>query len=249
MVGSGEQAVIMKRREYTNNALLKSLPHSVLNKLAAHFEPVELELGQVLYEAGETRTHAYFPTEGIVSIIQMLEGGASSEIALIGPNGMVGITTILGGSTQPNRVMVQSPGQAFRIPAEVLNQEMRKGGVLMSVLLLYVQVLYTQVAQSAVCNRHHTLQQQLCRWLLLSLDCIDGDELTLTQELIAGILGVRREGITRAAGHLQSMHLIEYRRGVIKVLDRPRLEEASCECYWIIARETHRLQSMQASMN
>lgn len=239
----------MKQREYTDNTLLKNLPNGELNKLAVHFEPVELTLGQVLYEAGEQRTHAYFPTEGIVSIIQMLEGGASSEIALIGSHGMVGITTILGGSTQPNRVMVQSPGQAFRIPAEVLAREMRKGGALMSVLLLYVQVLYTQVAQSAICNRHHTLQQHLCRWLLLSLDCIDGDELTLTQELIAGILGVRREGITRAAGHLQSMHIIEYRRGVIKVLDRPRLEQASCECYWIVTRESHRLQSLQAFMN
>lgn len=238
----------MKPTSCADNTLLKYLPRKTLAKLAPCFEQVSLEAGQVLYEAGETRTHAYFPTTGIVSIIQMLEGGASSEIALIGRHGMVGITTILGGSSQPNRVMVQSPGQAFRIPAEVLGREMRKGGALMTVLLLYVQVLYTQVAQSAVCNRHHNLQRQLCRWLLLSLDCIDGDELKVTQELIAGILGVRREGITRAAGHLQSMHIIEYRRGAIKVLDRARLEETSCECYWIIKSESQRLQALQASL-
>jgi len=237
----------MDRRRCTDNGLLNNLPDKDLKMLEPHFEPVDLEPGQVLVEAGEKRMHAYFPTEGIVSIIQVMEGGESSEIALIGREGLVGITTILGGGTQPNRVLVQSPGRAFRIPGEVLSREMRKGGALLSVLLLYVQVLYTQVAQSAVCNRHHNVPQQLCRWLLMSLDCIDGNELTITQELIAGILGVRREGITRAARQLQSQHIIEYRRGVIKVLDRPRLEQTSCECYWIITRETYRLNALRSA--
>lgn len=236
----------MKPRRCTDNTLLKHLPETELAKLRPYLEEVNLEAGQVLYEAGEDRTHTYFPTEGIISVVQMLEGGACSEIALVGRDGMIGITGLLGGSSQPNRVMVQSAGYGFRIPADVLSREMRNGGALMSLLLLYLQVLYTQVAQSAVCNRHHNLQQQLCRWLLLSLDCIDTDELTLTQELIAGVLGVRREGITRAAGQLQNKHIIEYRRGIIKVLDRPRLEETSCECYGIIRRETQRLQALQA---
>jgi len=230
------------------NALLQKLPNTEYKRLAPHFEYVDLKLGEVLFEAGEERAYAYFPTDGIVSVIQILKAGGSSEIALIGRYGLVGITTILGGSTQPNRVVVQAPGHAYRVPAEILSQEMRKGGVLMSLILLYVQVLYTQVAQSAVCNRHHNLLQQLCRWLLLSLDCVDSDELVMTQELIAGMLGVRREGITRAAGDLQKRHIIEYKRGVIHVLDRKRLEEACCECYDTIKKETERLLQLQSEL-
>jgi len=231
----------MHSRSRVNNLLLHKLPQAEFNRLAPHLEEVDLELGQVLFEAGEARQFAYFPTRGIVSVMQELEGGAGSEIALIGHHGLVGITAILGGTTQPNRVVVQNAGRALRIPADVLAREMRRGGVLMTVLLLYIQVLYTQVAQSAVCNRHHNVQQLLCRWLLLSLDCIDNDELTITQELIAGTLGVRREGITRAARQLQNEHVIEYRRGVIRALDRPRLEAMSCECYRVITEETRRL--------
>ncbi len=232
----------------TNNFILGQLPPSEYKRIEAKLEYTTLDLGTVIYEAGKSRDYVYFPVEGIVSIIEMLEEGASSEIALIGKEGMVGVTALLGGISQPNRAVVQTAGGAYRIPSSLLAEEFRKGGVLMTLLLLYLQILYTQVAQTAVCNRHHTLQQQLCRWLLLSLDCIGSDELAMTQELIAGMLGVRREGVTRAARALQKEHVIEYRRGCIRVVDRQRLEEKCCECYRVMRHETDRLFELQKAV-
>lgn len=232
-------------KEPTNNFLLAQLPKNELAELTEHLEFVHLRLGMMLYEPRETRDYVYFPTQGIVSIIQPLEEGSSCEIALIGSEGLVGITGFLGGDTQPNRAVVQSRGAALRIRSDIIREKFRKSGNLMTLILLYTQILYAQVAQSAVCNRHHNLQQQLCRWLLLSLDRIDCDELEMTQELIAGMLGVRREGITRAAGDLQRQHIIEYHRGSIKVLDRQRLEEQCCECYVSLSHETARLAEYQ----
>jgi len=238
----------MGRKNCINNGLLGHLPLAEFKPLAPHIEEVDLIPGQVVYEPGEIRKFAYFPSRGIISVIQPLENGASSEIALIGRLGMVGMTAVLGGLTLPNRILVQGAGRAYRLASEVLVKQARKGGVLMSLLLLHMQDLFNQVAQSAVCNRHHNLQQQLCRWLLLSLDCMDSEELILTQELIAGILGVRREGVTRAARRLQEQHIIEYHRGVIRILDRQRLEQKSCECYRTITNETRRLQAIQATL-
>lgn len=227
------------------NSLLSQLPTSDYKRLTTHLELKTLDLGDILYETSTERDFVYFPVSGIVSILEMLQDGSSSEIALIGSEGMVGISVVLGGKHQPNRAVVQSAGMAYRIPAPVLREAFRRGGVLMDSILLYIQALYTQVAQMAVCNRHHTLQQQLSRWLLLSLDRMDTNEIALTQELIAGILGVRREGITRAARVLQDQNIIEYRRGCITVVDRQRLEEICCECYNIVRNETERLSSLQ----
>lgn len=231
--------------EPTTNFLLSQLPNSEYNRLATKLTYTQLDLGAVLYETSTEREHVYFPTAGIVSILEMLQDGSSSEIALIGKEGMVGISAVLGGKHQPNRAVVQSAGAAYRVPASVLNQEFHRAGVLMDEILLYIQILYTQVAQTAVCNRHHNLQQQLSRWLLLSLDRMKSNEISMTQELIAGMLGVRREGITRAAGELQKQHVIEYRRGNITVVDRPRLEAMCCECYEVVKRETERLAALQ----
>lgn len=228
-----------------NNFLLKQLPTSEYNRLSAHLEYKTLDLGDVLYETSIERDFVYFPVSGIVSILEILQDGSSSEIALIGSEGMVGITAVLGGKHQPNRAVVQSPGAAHRLPAQALSEEFHRGGVLMDTLLLYIQTLYTQVAQMAVCNRHHNLPQQLSRWLLLSLDRMDSNEIAMTQELIAGMLGVRREGITRAAKVLQEQGIIEYRRGCITVIDRQRLEEVCCECYNVVKSETERLASLQ----
>lgn len=231
--------------EPRTNFLLSQLPASEYKRLKDNLECITLDLGEVLYETSSERKYVYFPTAGIISILEMLQDGSSSEIALIGREGMVGITAVLGGKHQPNRAVVQCPGAAWRIPASNLNAAFRRGGVLMDEILLYIQVLYTQVAQTAVCNRHHNLQQQLSRWLLLSLDRMETNEIAMTQELIAGMLGVRREGITRAAGELQRQHIIEYRRGSITVVDRARLEEMCCECYEVVKQETERLASLQ----
>lgn len=227
------------------NFLLRQLPPSEYKRLAKQLEYTELSLGAVIYETSTDRRHVYFPTSGIVSILEMLQDGSSSEIALIGSEGMVGISAVLGGKHQPNRAVVQCAGSAWRIPAAAMQEEFHRAAVLMDEILLYVQALYTQVAQTAVCNRHHNLQQQLSRWLLLSLDRMDTNEISMTQELIAGMLGVRREGITRAAGELQRQHVIEYRRGNITVVDRARLEEMCCECYEVVKQETERLASLQ----
>lgn len=234
--------------EPTTNFLISQLPISEYKRLASKLEYTTLDLGAVLYETSVERQYAYFPTEGIVSILEMLQDGSSSEIALIGKEGMVGITAVLGGKHQPNRAVVQCAGAAYRISAAALHEEFHRGGVLMRELLVYMQILYTQVAQTAVCNRHHNLQQQLSRWLLLSLDRMDTNGIAMTQELIAGMLGVRREGITRAAGELQRQRIIEYRRGNLTVIDRPRLEEMCCECYKLVKLETDRLCSIQKSI-
>lgn len=228
--------------------MLGQLPDSEYKRITTKLEYTKLELGDVIYETNAERDYVYFPTRGIVSILAMLQDGSSSEIALIGNEGMVGVTAVLGGLHQPNQAVVQSAGEAFRIPAAALNKEFRRGGVLMDQLLLYIQILCTQVAQMAICNRHHTLQQQFSRWLLLSLDRTGTNEIVMTQALIAGILGVRREGITRAIGTLQKQHIIEYRRGRMTVTDRERLEEICCECYKVITQESERLTDIQKAI-
>lgn len=232
----------------TDNSILNLLPKPELRRITSQLEPVRLELGQVIYEVGQERHQVYFPVEGIISVIEMLEDGASSEIALIGKEGVLGVMAALGGKSEMNRAVVQNSGSAYVLPAKALAREFHNSSHLAGLILLYIQVRYTQVAQTAVCNRHHNLQQQLCRWLLMSLDRIHSNEISMTQELIAGMLGVRREGITRAAGELQKQGAIEYRRGSITVVDRPRLEALCCECYEACKRETDRLLSIQRSI-
>jgi len=195
----------------------------------------------VLYESGHTLSHAYFPTTAIVSLLYVMENGASAEIAVAGNEGLVGISLFMGGGSTPSRAVVQSAGLGFRMPAQTIKDEFERSGAVVSVLLRYTQALITQMAQTAVCNRHHTLDQQLCRWLLLSLDRLPGSELVMTQELIANMLGVRREGVTEAATRLQKAGLIRYARGHISVLDRAGLEKRSCECYAVVRKEYDRL--------
>ena len=200
-----------------------------------------MPLGKVLYESGSKLTHVYFPTTSIVSLLYVMEDGASAEIAVVGHEGIVGISLFMGGETTPSRAVVQSAGLAFRLKADVMMQEFNRAGPVLHLLLRYTQALITQMAQTAVCNRHHSLDQQLCRWLLLSLDRLHSNEIVMTQELIANMLGVRREGVTEAAGNLQQAGLIRYRRGHITVLDRARLEQRTCECYAVVRREYDRL--------
>jgi len=200
-----------------------------------------MALGQIVYTSGSELPHLYFPTTCIISLVYVMANGASAEIAVTGFEGLVGVAVFLGGHTTPNQAVVQSEGHAYRIPASVVRYEFEQGGTLQHLLLLYTQALTSQMAQTAVCNRHHSLDQQLCRWLLLSLDRLDSDELTMTQELIANMLGVRRQGVVEAAGKLQSAGLIEYRRGRISVLDRPGLEARVCECYAVVKHEYDRL--------
>ncbi len=209
--------------------------------MSAHLEPVRLRLGEVLYESGGELRHVYFPTTAIVSLLYLMENGASAEIAVVGNEGLVGVALFMGGESMPNRAVVQSAGDAYRWNGRLLKEQFRHGGALQRLLLRYTQALLTQMAQTAVCNRHHSVDQQLCRWLLLSLDRLPTSELSMTQELIANMLGVRREGVTEAAGKLQKAGLIHYRRGHITVLDRPRLEQQACECYQVVKRESHRL--------
>jgi CRP-like cAMP-binding protein len=204
-------------------------------------EPVELPLGKALYESGDRLNHVYFPTTAIVSLLYVMENGASAEIAVVGREGIVGIALFMGGDTMPNRAVVQSEGRGFRLRGELLQKEFNRGGVFQHLLLRYTLAMLTQMAQTAVCNRHHTVDQQLCRWLLLSLDRLPTNELTMTQELIANMLGVRREGVTEAAGKLQAAGLIHYNRGHIKVVDRPGLEARVCECYDVVRKEFLRL--------
>jgi len=204
-------------------------------------EWVDLPLGKVLYESGAVMTHAYFPTTAIVSLLYVLETGASAEIAVVGKEGMVGIALFMGGNSTPSRAVVQSAGNGFRLRAATLKNEFDRAGPFLHLLLRYTQALLTQMSQTAVCNRHHSLDQQLCRWLLLSLDRLNGPELIMTQELIANMLGVRREGVTGAALQLQAAGLIRYVRGHITVLDRPGLEKRTCECYQVVKKEYDRL--------
>lgn len=223
------------------NHLLAALPDTIWERWEPLLEPVELPLGQVIYESGATMSHVYFPTTAIVSLLYVLEDGGSAEIAVVGFEGLVGIALFMGGESTPSRAVVQSAGQGYRMSARFLKQEFNAFGPVMHLLLRYTQALITQMAQTAVCNRHHSLDQQLCRWLLLSLDRLPGPDLLMTQELIANMLGVRREGVTEAALKLQRAGLIKYARGHISVLDRPGLEARTCECYEVVRREYGRL--------
>jgi CRP-like cAMP-binding protein len=229
-----------------DNHLLATLSGAELERLEQHLEPVEMELGDVVYESGRELGHVYFPTTSIVSMLYVLESGASAEIAIVGREGVVGVSIFMGGATTPNRAVVQSAGSAYRMPARVIQGEFRRGGTMQHLMLRYTQSLLTQMAQTAVCNRHHSLDQQLCRWLLFSIDRLDRPEIDTTQELISNMLGVRREGVTEAAGKLQKAGVISYRRGHIKVLDRAALENMSCECYQVVRRETDRLLPLVA---
>jgi CRP-like cAMP-binding protein len=222
------------------NHLLAALPASDWKRWLPMLEPVTLALGEVLYESGGTLSHVYFPTSSIVSLLYVMENGAAAEIAVVGFEGIVGISLFMGGESTPSRAVVQSAGQAWRLPAAAIKSEFKRAPVL-HLLLRYTQALITQMAQTAVCNRHHSLDQQLCRWLLLSLDRLQGNELAMTQELIANMLGVRREGVTEAALKLQQAGLIRYARGRITVLDRPGLQQRSCECYAVVKTEYDRL--------
>jgi len=223
------------------NHLLAALPEATFEKLLPALEGVKLALGQAVYESGGAQGHVYFPTTSIVSLLYVLADGASAEIAVTGNEGLVGIALFMGGETTPSRAVVQSAGHGYRLRGEVLKREFETGGALQHLVLRYTQALITQMTQTAVCNRHHAVDQQLCRWLLLSLDRLRGNELVMTQELIANMLGVRREGVTEAAGKLQAEGLIEYSRGRIRVLDRPRLEARVCECYAVVKKEYDRL--------
>jgi CRP-like cAMP-binding protein len=223
------------------NHLLAALPIDVYERITPMLEFVAMPLGQALYESGGLLRHVYFPTTSIVSLLYVLESGASAEIAVVGNEGILGISIFMGGETTPSRAVVQSAGFGYRLRASLLKEEFNRAGPMMHLLLRYTQALITQMTQTAVCNRHHSVEQQLCRWLLLSLDRLSANELNMTQELIANMLGVRREGVTEAAGKLQRDGLIEYSRGHIKVLDRPRLEERVCECYQVVKTEFDRL--------
>ncbi len=223
------------------NYLLAALPEDIFGRISLSLEPVTMPLGNVLYEPGCQLQHVYFPTTAIVSLHYVMESGASAEIAGVGNEGIVGISLFMGGNTTAHLATVYTGGFGYRLKARLLIEEFNRTGPLMRLLLRYTQALMTQMSQTAVCNRHHSVQQQLCRWLLLTLDRLPSNELTITQELIANMLGVRREGITEAAGNLQRAGLISYRRGHISVLDRSGLESLTCECYCVVKKEFHRL--------
>jgi CRP-like cAMP-binding protein len=227
--------------EYSTNRLIAALPASTRERWSTDLVPVELKLGQVLYEPHASLEHAYFPTTALISLLHVLRDGSTAEIAVVGREGMVGVWLFMGGGSTPSRGVVQGAGRALRLPRAVLVREFERGGPAAQVLLRYTQAMISQVAQTAACNRHHTIEQQLCRWLLLRLDRLAGAEVAMTQELIAGMLGVRREGVTVAAARLQRAGLIRYSRGHIRVLDRAALERCSCECYGVVRREYERL--------
>jgi CRP-like cAMP-binding protein len=223
------------------NRLLDALPAAEFGRLSRQLELVPMVLGEALYESGSRLHHVYFPTNSIVSLLYLMEDGASAEIAMVGNEGILGIALFMGGETTPSRAVIQSAGYAYRLRAQLLKREFNRAGPLLYLLLRYTQALITQMAQTAVCNRHHSLEQQLCRWLLLSLDRLHSNKLAMTQELIANMLGVRREGVTEAAGKLQRAGAIRYSRGRIEVLDRPALEARVCECYAVVKKEYDRL--------
>jgi len=226
-----------------HNHLLAALPEAEFSRLAPHLELVPMLLGDVLYEPGEQMRHAYFPTTSIVSLHYVTESGASSEAAGVGNEGVVGIALFMGGNTTPSAAVVQTAGHAYRMEGRLLKQEFNRAGLMQNLLLRYTQALMTQMVQTAACNRHHSVEQQLCRWLLLTLDRLPSPDLVMTQELVASMLGVRRESITDAAGKLQSAGFISYRRGHISVLGRPGLESRACECYGVVKKELARLMS------
>jgi len=224
-----------------HNHLLAQLSLEERNRLFPHLQLVKLPLGKVLYESGALLRHVYFPVDCIVSLLYVMEDAASAEICIVGNEGVIGISLFMGGETTPSRAIVQSAGHAYRLEGQRFKDEFHRNGVLQVLLLRYTQALITQMSQTAVCNRHHSVEQQLCRWLLLSLDRLSSNQLVMTQELIANMLGVRREGVTDAAGKLQKLGVIQYHRGQITVLDRPQLEKLSCECYAVVKKETDRL--------
>ncbi|POA19661.1 Crp/Fnr family transcriptional regulator [Pseudomonas sp. FW300-N1A1] len=223
------------------NRLLAALPIEVQERLIPQLELRVLPLGKVVYESGDSLQYVYFPTDAIISLLYVMEDGASAEISVVGNEGLVGIAVFMGGESTPSRAIVQSAGHAYRLAGQRLKSEFNRHGEMMQMLLRYTQALITQMAQTAVCNRHHSIDQQLCRWLLLSLDRLPSNQLIMTQELIANMLGVRREGVTEAAGKLQKLGVIEYNRGHIEVLDRAKLEALCCECYAVVKKETDRL--------
>jgi CRP-like cAMP-binding protein len=223
------------------NHLLAALTAAERERLYPHLQLVPMPLGKVLYESGDVMRHVYFPTDSIISLLYVLEDGASAEISVVGNEGIIGVSLFMGGETTPSRAIVQSAGSAYRLIGQLLKEEFHRNGGMQLLLLRYTQALLTQMAQTAVCNRHHSVDQQLCRWLLLSLDRLASNKLTMTQELIANMLGVRREGVTDAAGKLQKLGVIQYARGQITVLDRPKLEKLCCECYAVVKKETDRL--------
>jgi CRP-like cAMP-binding protein len=230
------------------NQLLAALSVEATERIFPHLKLVPMPLGKVLYEPGDTLRHVYFPVNSIVSLLYVLEDGASAEISVVGNEGLIGIALFMGGETTPSRAIVQSAGHAYRLIGQKLKDEFHRNGEMQLLLLRYTQALLTQMAQTAVCNRHHSVDKQLCRWLLLSLDRLDSNRLVMTQELIANMLGVRREGVTEAAGKLQKLGVIEYTRGKITVLDRPGLERLCCECYAVVKKETDRLQHLVAGL-
>lgn len=229
------------------NHLLAELSPAERERIHPHLRLVNLPLGKALYEPGDTLRDVFFPVDCIVSLLYVLENGASAEISVVGNEGLIGIALFMGGETTPSRAIVQSAGHAYRLDGQRLKDEFRRNGPMQLLLLRYTQALITQMAQTAVCNRHHSVDQQLCRWLLLSLDRLASNELVMTQELIANMLGVRREGVTEAAGKLQALGVIRYSRGHITVLDRPRIEELSCECYAVVKREADRIEGLPAA--
>jgi CRP-like cAMP-binding protein len=224
-----------------DNRILAALPALDYGRLLPHLEPVDLPLGHSLYESGAKQAYVYFPVEGIVSLLYITQTGNSAELAVVGCEGMIGISLFMGGETAPNRAVVQSECKAYRLPAQILKTQFAEGGALQLVLLKFTQALITQISQTAVCNLHHSVDQQLCRWLLLSLDRLPENRLQMTQELIANMLGVRRQGVTESARKLEHDHLITYSRGLITVLDRLGLEKRACECYSVVKTESDRL--------
>src|SRR3984893_17429009 len=223
------------------NYLLAALSVAERGRVYPHLQLVTMPLGKVLYESGDVMRHVYFPTDSIISLLYVLEDGASAEISVVGNEGLIGVELFMGGEPTPSRAIVQSAGFAYRLIGQLLKEEFHRNGGMQLLLLRYTQALLTQMAQTAVCNRHHSVDQQLCRWLLLSLDRLSSNKLSMTQELIANMLGVRREGVTDAAGKLQKLGVIQYARGRITVLDRPKLEQLCCECYGVVKTESDRL--------
>jgi CRP-like cAMP-binding protein len=226
---------------FWQNHLLEALPSSVLTRIVPDLQKVKLKLGDVLYEPGQTKYYAYFPIDAIISKLYLTKDGKSAEVSMVGNEGILGVSILMGGESTPSHAIVQSSGSAYLWAAQLLKKEFDRQEELQNLLLRYTHALITQMSLTAVCNRYHSIDQQLCRWLLLSLDRLPSNHLTMTQELIATMLGVRREGVTEAAGKLQKAQVIEYRRGRITVLDRPKLEQMSCECYAVVRKETDRL--------
>ncbi len=239
----------MSRNNPRENHLLAALSGDVMGRIESHLEMVDMPLGKVLYESGGSLRHVYFPADCIVSLLYVMENGSSAEISVVGNEGLIGLALFMGGETTPSRAIVQSSGHAYRLRGPVLKEEFNRHGELLVLVLRYTQALITQMAQTAVCNRHHSIDQQLCRWLLLSLDRLNSNQLTMTQELIANMLGVRREGVTEAAGKLQQLGVISYSRGKITVLDRSQLEVLTCECYEVVKQESDRLLPYETKWN